>query len=282
MDVHLLPAVRQSLWGWLAVANFFLGGTGAGVYVMGAVLSGLQRSPLLTLASVLGPVLVLAGFACVAAEAGRPLRGPFVLRKVGSSWMSRELWAGGAFCVFAAADLVQPLLVLRLGAVSTALLLAFAQGAILWRANGVSAWSVPVTPPLFLASALISGAGILGLILPLVVTGNVGGALAVWMGGPTVLSALVWAGYLSWPGDPAFRQATASFWTFSTVGGVYGVGHLLPLGLLLLGLWKPAVVWTVVAGVLLLLGQLQAKAWLLLRAGELRPITIPYLELRRE
>lgn len=264
------------------MANFFLGGTGAGAYVVGAVLSGFQRSPLLILASLLGPVLVVAGFLCVAVEAGRPLRAPFVLRKVTSSWMSRELWVGGAFCVLAVADLLRPLLLLRLGAALAALLLAFAQGAILWRANGVSAWSVPVTPPLFLASALTSGAGVLGLILPLVVAGDVGGALAAWMGGLIVLSAFVLAGYLIWPGDPAFREATASFWTLSTVGGVYGVGHLLPLWFLLLGLWNPAVVWAALAGGLLLLGQLQAKAWLILRSGQLRPITIPHLQLRRE
>jgi hypothetical protein len=37
---------------------------------------------------------VLAGFAAVAGEAGRPLRGPRVLWKVRTSWMSRELWIG--------------------------------------------------------------------------------------------------------------------------------------------------------------------------------------------
>lgn len=263
------------------MANFFLGGTGAGAYVLAAVLSAFERSPVLVTASVLGPALVLAGFLCVAVEAGRPLRGPFVLRKVGSSWMSRELWVGGAFSVFAITDLLWPFLTLRVAATVAALLFALAQGAILWRAKGVSAWSVPLMPPLFLASAFISGAGMLGLILPLLGGGDNPGSLAVSMGGLIVLSALVWAGYLAWPGDLAFRRATAAFWTNTTVVGVFVLGHLVAL--LLLGFWASAFVWTMAAaGILVLLGQLQAKAWLILRSGVLRPITIPHLPLRRE
>jgi len=37
METELLAATRQTLWGRLAVANFFLGGTGAGLYVMAGV-----------------------------------------------------------------------------------------------------------------------------------------------------------------------------------------------------------------------------------------------------
>lgn len=276
METQLLPALGQTLWGRLAVANFFLGGAGAGAYVVAAMLSGFERFSILLVASLLGPALVLTGFLCVALEAGRPLRGPFVLRKMGSSWMSRELWAGGAFCLFVAADLLRPFLWFRLGAVAAALLFALAQGAILWRAKGVSAWSVPLMPPLFLASALVSGAGVMGVTLPLVRAG----AVTVWMAGLIVLSAVAWAGYRLWPGDAAFRQATASFRADRTVARVFVVGHLFPFFLLMFDLWEPAVVWTVLAGVLVLQGQLQAKTWLILRAGELRPITIPHLGLR--
>lgn len=281
MQAELLPSARQTLWGRLAVANFFLGGAGAGAYVIGAVLSGFQRSPILALVSVLGPVLVVIGFLCVAVEAGRPLRGSFVLRKIRSSWMSRELWAGGLFILLAVADLFNPLLLLRVGAVSAALLFALAQGAILSRAKGVIAWSVPLMLPLFLVSALVSGAGILGVALPLFVPGGIGRALEGWIAWLTLLSALVWGGYLAWPGDLAFRLATVSFRRASAVAGVFVIGHLVPLFLLALGFQYPALSWAALAGIAVLLGQLQAKAWLILRAGELRPVTIPYFRLMR-
>ena len=37
----------------------------------------------------------------MATEAGRPWRGPRVLARVRTSWMSRELWLGGAFTLVA-------------------------------------------------------------------------------------------------------------------------------------------------------------------------------------
>ena len=43
-----------------------------------------------------------------AAEAGRPLRGPRVLARLATSWMSRELLAGAAFAVLGAAEFVVP------------------------------------------------------------------------------------------------------------------------------------------------------------------------------
>ncbi len=96
--IDLLPSRPQTFWGWPAVLNFFLGGLGAGFYVVTVLAEGPDgRSAVMTLASWLAPACVLAGFAAVAAEAGRPLRGPRVLLRVGTSWMSRELWLGGAF-----------------------------------------------------------------------------------------------------------------------------------------------------------------------------------------
>lgn len=281
MDAELIPAVRQTLWGRLAVANFFLGGAGAGAYVVGAILAGLERSPILVVGSVLGPALVAAGFLCVAVEAGRPLRAPLVLTRIRRSWMSRELWVGGAFVLFAVADLLRPLLAWRIGAVASALLLTLAQGAILSRAKAVSAWSVPLMPVLFLVSALVSGAGVLGLGGLWWVPGHAE-ALASWMAQLTILSALVWGGYLTWPGDLAFRRATAAFRADAKVAVVFVAGHLLPLLFLTVGYKSPGLIWGALAGVAILLGQLQAKAWLVLRAGELRPITIPQLRFRGE
>ena len=122
--VELIPAQRQRLWGWQAVANFTVGGIGAGLYGMAVLVAGFERTPAVALASWLAPLLVLAGFAAVAGEAGRPLRGPRVLWKVRTSWMSRELWIGGAFVLLIAADITFPLRIHRVQALAAAILLA--------------------------------------------------------------------------------------------------------------------------------------------------------------
>src|SRR5512132_3518267 len=109
LPVELIAAQRQALWGWPAVANFALGGTGAALYAFASLASSFERSPAVALVSWLAPLLVLAGLAAVASETGRPFRGPRVLRQVRTSWMSRELWLGAIFVLLVAADIVFPL-----------------------------------------------------------------------------------------------------------------------------------------------------------------------------
>src|SRR3990172_13029872 len=108
MDTELLPPLKQTLWGRLAVVNFFLGGAGAGAYLVAVSLTGFSATPLARVALTLGPLLVLAGFLAVAVEAGRPLRGAQVLRMAEPSWMSREAWAGGAFIALPPPGLLPP------------------------------------------------------------------------------------------------------------------------------------------------------------------------------
>jgi DMSO reductase anchor subunit len=281
VDAELLPPLKQTLWGRLAVANFFLGGAGAGAYLIGVFLFWGSAAPPLRAVSVLGPLLVLAGFLAVAAEAGRPLRGPRVLLRVTSSWMSRELWAGGAFVGLVALDQVWPASGVRLAAAVAALSFVLAQGFILRQCRGVAAWNVPIVPLVFVASALASGAGVVGTAIAL--TPVAPDRLALTTAGLLVLNGFVWTLYLSWPGDGAFRRATATLREDSAILGIFVLGHLLPLGLLLLQFRAPglAPAAVFVAGVGILIGQLQGKAWLVLRAATLRPITMGNLRAGR-
>lgn len=268
METELIPSVKQTLWGRLAVANFFFGGAGAGAYLVALSLPWVSATPLDRSALALGPLLVLAGFLSVAVEAGRPLRGPRVLTMVGSSWMSRESWAGGAFVALAALDFLAPWAGWRLAAAVAALFFVLAQGWVLGHCRGVMAWNVPILPLVFLVSALASGAGILGLLTP--VGSRAPERLALQMAALIVLSGFAWIVYSVW-----LRQDSA-------VLGIFIVGHLLPLVILVVGLRSPAYasVAAALAGVGVLIGQLQAKAWLILKMGVLRPITIAGLALR--
>ena len=279
---EMLPAQRQALWGWPAVVNFALGGLGAGWYVVALLANGFERLPGVTVASWAAPALVLAGFAAVAAEAGRPLRGPRVLARLRTSWMSRELLIGIAFVLLVAADLAFPLRLHRVQAMVAAILLALAQGFIVRRARGVTAWDVPIMPPLFLLSALVSGAGT--YLLVEVVTrrppppGLVGALLAL-----VVVAFVMWARYLVWTSEDSYARAVAPLREGRSALVIDGVGYGLPLLFGLVALAAPAVAGPALgfAGALLIAGQVYAKVRLILAAGQLRPITLAIVPSRR-
>lgn len=277
--VVLIPAMRQRVWGVPAVLNFALGGLGAGFYAAAALTAGLGSSAAVALASWLAPVLVGAGFVAVATEAGRPLRGPRVLARVRSSWMSRELVLGGAFAALALAEWVAPSAALRALAVAAGLAVAGAQGAILRRARAVIAWDVPVMPLVFIASALVSGAGLLLVMEPLL---GIRGTYAL-RGTLTLLplAFVGWLMYLAWSPAPAFVRATRAL--RGRPGEAFGiVAYLVPwttialtLALPQLGAAAPA------AGILLIAGQAWSKWLLVLTVADVRPVTLGRLTLQR-
>jgi DMSO reductase anchor subunit len=280
--VELIPAQRQRLWGWQAVANFTLGGVGAGLYGTAVIVAGFERGPAVVLASWLAPLLVLAGFAAVAGEAGRPLRGPRVLWKVRTSWMSRELWIGGVFVLLVAADFAFPLRLHRAQALAAAVLLALAQGMILRRSRGIAAWDAAVMPWLFLLSAAVSGAG--AYMLLEVLAGRTVPP-AVLAAGILLVILTFWAGraYVSTPAGHAFREATASLRDGAAGRLAAGLGGALPLGALAVALASPPAAATAaaLAGLAMVAGQAYVKTELIVRAGLLRPITVANLRMSR-
>ncbi len=278
--VELIPPVAQRVWGVPAVLNFTLGGLGAGFYAAAALAAGLQPSDTLALAAWLGPALVLAGFAAVAAEAGRPLRGVRVLARVRTSWMSRELVLGGLFAAAALAEWAAPSPAQRATAALAALALAGAQGFIVRRAKAVAAWDVPLLPLVFIASALVSGAGLLVVVEAARGEspdgGVAGGAFAI-----VVVGLLAWLTYLTWSESPAFLRPTEPLWTRPGVGlGI--AGYVAPAILLALALALPGLaVAAPLAGALMVAGQAWAKWLLILTVATLRPVTLGTLNLRR-
>jgi len=278
--VTLIPATPQRLWGAPAVANFALGGLGAGLYLAAAAAAVLGGSPAIALAGWIGPALALAGLAAVAAEAGRPLRGARVVRRVRTSWMSREALLGGAFIALAVADALAPVPALRLLASLAAGGFVVAQGLLVRDARGVTAWAVPAMPAVFAASAATSG---VGALLALEVAGGrpltgalLGATLAI-----LALAMVVWLGYVTWSDDEAFREATRPLREGASAVAVTGGGYVLPFALataaLVSGLAAPALV----AGALMALAQVHAKWLLVVGAGRLWPIALRSLGLQR-
>lgn len=277
----LIPARRQTLWRTPAVLNFFLGGLGGGFYAVAAVVSGLDAHPALALASWLGPALAALGFLAVATEAGRPFRGVRVLTRPRSSWMSREMWVGGAFIVLALAEFVTPGPALRGLAALAAVGFVLTQGLILRAARGVAAWSVPSMPLVFLASAALSGTGL--LLVHAAATGGPATADLAASFGLLILGIAAWLAYLFSTDDPAFVAATASLRRGSPGLTVLVAGYVAPVVLLALAVLGPAhaPLYAGVAGFLIVAGQACAKWALVRQAGCYRPVTVATLTIRR-
>ena len=278
VPVNLIPAARQRVWGVPAVLNFALGGLGSGFYAAAALTAGLAPSPAVTLAAWLGPLLVFAGLGAVATEAGRPLRGPRVLARVRTSWMSRELVLAAGFAALALLELVAPSALQRGLAAGAGLGFAAAQGFLVRRARAVIAWDVPAMPLLFVASALMSGAG-----LVLVVTPVAGGSTPTLAGILTLvpLAVVGWLMYVTWSAAPAFVDATAPL--RGATGTALGVvGYLLPWIIVALALALPFCAPALpAAGVLMIAGQAWSKWLVVLTVAALRPVTLGALTLHR-
>ncbi len=279
--IPLLPPIAQALWGWPAVLNFALGGLGAGLYVMAAVTAGFAPSPALRIAAWLGPLLVLGGFGAVATEAGRPFRGPRVLARVRTSWMSRELWLGGVFTVLAAGGLLLEETILRALAAAAGAALALAQGQILRHARGVMVWAVPPMPFVFLTSALVSGSGLL-----IVLEAGNGSSLDQLLGAAlTVLIVHVcaWSVLVSWSHDGAFRQGVRPLREGPSALVIVVGGYVLPslLAALAIALPRLGPSLAAAAGALMAAGQVFAKAAVILKAGQLRPVSLTLPPLQR-
>jgi phenylacetyl-CoA:acceptor oxidoreductase 26-kDa subunit len=275
--MELIRPIQQTVWKWPAVINFSLGGMGTGLYLLGA-LAAMQGNPSLTpVFKLAGPVLASFGFLALTTEAGRPARSINLFRHLRRSWMSRETLFAAIFIPSALFDGVFPFVPLQALALLAALALVTSQGFIVYRARGVTAWNVPSVPPLFVASGLAGGAGLLLLASAL---------SAVLPERPMILSALasvllsmlVWLRYLTLSGQ-AFHDATATLRRSASLSLTLGIGQIVPLVLLsvLLSLsldtgWVR--VLATLAGISLVLGGVMQKAGLILRAGYLRAIVL--------
>jgi DMSO reductase anchor subunit len=279
---EMIAPKPQGLWGWPAVANFALGSLGAGWYIAAVLAAGFERTPGVRLASWVAPALVLAGFAAVATEAGRPFRGLRVPTRLRTSWMSREALIGGAFVLLVIADLAFPLRLHRAQALVAAALLPLVQGFIVRRARGVIAWDVPIMPVLFVASAALSGVGAVLLVEGAAGRPVTGAGPAVVLG-LVVVSLDAWARYRGWSSDETYLRATAPLRRRRTKLLVDGAGHGAPFLLVILTLLVPGAAGPALAlaGALLIAGQAYTKACLVRDVGLLRPITLRLVHPRR-
>jgi formate-dependent nitrite reductase membrane component NrfD len=283
-NLMILPSERQETWTWPAVAMFTLVGMGAGLYLSSALLNLLSGDLRLFGAVPIsyGPaacLTVILGFLFVMGEAGRPLRGHYVLSNVKQSWMSREILFLSIFILTVFIDYIVLSVVIRVFSLVAAFMLILCQGFIIYGSRGITAWNKAFIPLLFLSSGLSSGYGLLFLIPDVyslvhwrvsALTGSILLALSL------VISLI----YLYGSRNDAFRIATESLRNpFSLVVNM-GLGGVLPLFLLLfllnspeksnIGLMKEIIV--LIAGITMVFGGISQKASIIMGAGFTRGI----------
>lgn len=164
IETLVISPTKQQEWTWPAVANFILGGAGAGFYVLSFLNMALDRAMSIktqpVIFGILAPVLMGIGFVFLTAEAGRPSRGRYLLRRFQSAWISKETLAFCFFSLMAILDHFFPHVILKGLACLSALCFMAAQGFILYSSRALPVWNVSAIPFFFISSGFLSGAGV--------------------------------------------------------------------------------------------------------------------------
>ncbi|MBI4316876.1 MAG: polysulfide reductase NrfD [Chloroflexi bacterium] len=164
----------QRLWTTLAAIDFFLGGTGAGAFLM-AVYLGIGEG------TTVGLVAVALGAIALLADLGRPERFWRAGSKVLVSWISRGVACTTVFMVFGVLYVVPDWVgglpwsrgnfvgqgigvIAAMGAVGVMMYTGF----LLSHSPSIPFWNTTLLPLLFASSALASGAAALFVMLPVV------------------------------------------------------------------------------------------------------------------
>jgi formate-dependent nitrite reductase membrane component NrfD len=159
----------QHEWGWLIAIYLFLGGVGAGAYVIAAI-NGLMAEGL-ELSTTIGlwiswPAL-LVGSVCLLADLGSPFKAILAGMKPGSSWIARGTWVISLFMIVAFVHLVlfkytaapNPNLIAVLSVVGIVLAVGTMAytGILLGASKGIPFWRSGAVPVVFTVSALVTG-----------------------------------------------------------------------------------------------------------------------------
>ncbi|MFN6945467.1 MAG: hypothetical protein ACK4ND_11005 [Cytophagaceae bacterium] len=286
--MEVVPQKKKRVWGWPAVANFVLGGMASGFYLLHFEGSerGFVSRPQDTIFSLLSPLLIMIGFFIVTFEAGRPIRGIYLLGNLKNSWMSREILSGTIFVVAATINWLSPHAVLYYLSVVAVSVYLISQGFIIYYARAVTAWNVPLVPILFITSGLVAGYGLLLIVTSLselafsiqfIVTGIV----------CLVLNLSVYTFYvLLHLRNCAFLRATAILRNPVSLIVTIGMGHLVPCIFLILLLSLAGLnervrsVLFILTGLAIIIGEVFQKTLIILGGNFLRGIVIEQMQRR--
>lgn len=181
----------QSVWGWQPALYLFLGGMGAGAFIMAAILylKDRERNARIVCASMWAAAIsLIVGLLLLLMELVTPLRGLMMWQSFShfTSWMTYGAWgAFGAIAVFGvSAALATPKIgvwltgkcswyiqheqgvrkVLAVAGIVLGAFVAFYTGMLLMTAGSVPFWNTLLLPALFTVSAFDTGVALVELV----------------------------------------------------------------------------------------------------------------------
>lgn len=184
-------AELQSVWGWQPALYLFLGGMGAGAFVVAALLYFLDRQSnrkTIYIASWAATACLVAGLLLLLSELTNPLRGMLLWQSFsnGTSWMTFGAWVVfaavivfGLMAVLSTEQWVKPVSkkwkgypkarnrmrsVLAVVGIALGLCVAMYTGILLMSVPGVPLWNTLLLPCLFTVSALDTGAALVEIV----------------------------------------------------------------------------------------------------------------------
>lgn len=278
---------RQNTFGWAAAADLFLGGVGAGLFLISFILDLINGYETLTrIGTVVGPVLVLFAALILFAELGVKSRVYMLLRNP-SSWMARGTGIITVFVIFGLAYSLPAfwqlqwkgtVLGITIGIVAAifAVMTSIYAGFLFAAAKRISFWNTAALPSLFFSSSLYGGTAVLLLIAPFV-KANLNGTFGELVIAEVIfiLVQLAVLGVLLETARLGSAPATESARMLRSpvfISGVLFCGLIVPLGLL--GYYAAAnntFALPVLAGILLLVGNFFLRYYTL-RAGVRVPV----------
>ncbi len=272
----------QREWGWLAMLDFFLAGSGAGLYVIGMALRVDYAPPIGLVAAAVGALALLA-------DLGRPDRFWRAIARPNTSWISRGAILVTLFLAFGiltvvlsrtAASSVQ--LVSGIIAAVAAIGVMAYTGFLLADSRGVPAWRSALVPVQFVVFSLLAGCGGLyllafavGGVVPLDAIELMG--LVLGFGSLLMLTAYLMAlGSLSPAARRARQELVRGSLSLIFLGGGVILGVIVPTAIVAYlffagGLQATSDPLLALAGALLLVGGLLIR-YALLKAGFYQPV----------
>jgi DMSO reductase anchor subunit len=287
VETVVIPPAKQREWSWPAVANFVLGGAGAGFYLLSLMNMLFDQVILIisqpVLFGMLAPMIMGLGFVFLTTEAGRPSRGSYLLCRLKSAWISRETLAFFSFFPAVVLDQLFPHPVLKIWAAVSALVFMITQGFIVSSSRAVPTWNVSIMPLLFLSSGLVSGSGIVLLLAAsgrLSIDGNFMLISVIF----TIINLLIWIFYLRWSNSADFKSATEALRSPFMIFIVIALGHAFPILLLLLFQIRLYIgieqaipgTFAMISGFAIIIGITAQKAGIILFAGYIRKVALKF------
>jgi len=284
LDEFLIDVKPQKEWGWLVITYLFLGGAGAGLFMVSLYMAH-------PWAEAFGLLVLIVGTLFLMLDLGRPERFWRAFFRARTSWISRGCYCiaalvllGGlnVFIDFTVSDWGMASTILRASAAAAAVAVMIYTGFVLSPSAAIPFWNSTFFPIIFFAYSLLAGIDFLILASPILPPPAIDVVhLEQIQFGLVLLCLLLVMSHLSVmsgsavAGRKSTQLLTRGKWAGLFIGGVIGIGLVIPLLLAGPVLWQASFqsvfAVTAVLALLRLFGDYLFR-FLVIRAGLYDPL----------